>query len=100
WSLVSIPINPPPAYDTAEEVLQAAQIAGIDLQTIARWDSQKYDYQVHPLGALSDNFQIKKGEAYWIRNNGPARPLNIPGLPSPSPNPSPSIPPPPPPPGN
>lgn len=88
WSLISLPIVPV-FISNAEALLQAAKQVGIDVRSIARWDADKYQYQMHRINTSTDNFSIVAGEGYWIYNAREAKQFSWP-QPTPIPSPLPT----------
>lgn len=67
WSMISFP-RVLTGINNAEELLQAMQNQGIDVQQIARWYAGRWI--PHILGSEANNFPITSGEGYMIRNFG------------------------------
>lgn len=92
WSLVSTPWMVPEPYNEAEPLLQLAKKLGLNITSIWRLDGNTQKYAGHRIGSAENNFKIGGplgDEAYWIYNDGPAKPFSFGLIPIPGSTPSP-----------
>lgn len=75
YSMISFP-RALTGITNAEELLQAMQSQGTDVQTINRWYGGRWI--PHVLGSTANNFSITPGEGYFIRNYGSAGTFTLP----------------------
>ncbi|MBI2086173.1 hypothetical protein HYT74_02425 [Candidatus Daviesbacteria bacterium] len=73
-SLISFPVKPT-NVNTAEELLQAFKKQGINVTSISRWINGAWN--THIFNFPANNFDIKIGEGYSIKNTGGAAAFQI-----------------------